>query len=166
MYKTKEIYRYLIVVVIATFAAALISGPIITFAIPNRSNEPGANCYGTGKQSSNGAALFECCWIETVPPGTGHSGGDYEQYCSTCEDGGTRGMINCSDPELTYNKKPLTSDLGGFPKGGVLEHPETSDKRGDLGNSDIDGIIVEQPETSSNEGDIGNVPLNGEVLRE
>lgn len=158
--------KYLIVVVMATFAAALICGPIITFAVPNRSNSGVASCQSTGKQSSGGLQLVQCCWHESVPKGTGFEGGDKEMYCSECENGGTRGYINCSDPELQFREKPLTSDLGGFPKTGVLDQPKTSDERDVLSNLDKGGGVLDQTETSPNNGDTGNVPLNGEVLRE
>jgi hypothetical protein len=137
----------LIVVVIATFAAALISGPIITFAVPNRSNSGGATCTDTGRDSPGGLAVVECCWIEQVPKGTGWNGGDTEMYCSECENAGSAGYVNCSDPELIFNKKPITSESGGFPKGGVLQQPETSDGRDDLGNPDNDDGVLEQTET-------------------
>jgi hypothetical protein len=58
----------------------------------------------------------ECCWDERVPPGTGVYGRDFEIYCSTCENGGTRGMINCSDPELQYS--PVSSQLWALLYGG------------------------------------------------
>jgi hypothetical protein len=158
--------KYLIVVVMAKFAAALICGPITTFAVPNRSNSGLASCQSTGKQSSGGLELVQCCWHESVPKGTGFEGGDKEMYCSECENGGTRGYINCSDPELQYMDKPLTSDLGGFPKTGVLDQPKTSDERDVLSNLDKGDGVLDQTETSPNNGDTGNVPLNGEVSRE
>jgi hypothetical protein len=75
------------------------------FAVPNRSNDPNSQCQPTGKKSSNGLELVECCWTAKVP-GTGLYGMDFEIYCSECENGGSRGNINCSDPELQYRKAP------------------------------------------------------------
>jgi hypothetical protein len=159
--------KYLIVAVIAIFAAALISGPIITFAVPNRSNSGLALCQPTGKtNSSTGAQLVQCCWHESVPKGTGYAGGDKEMYCSECDNGGTRGYINCSNPELQYKEKPITSESGGFPKGGVLQQPDNPNRGDDISNPDNDGEILDQTETSSNIGNTGNVPQNGEALRE
>ncbi len=155
--------KYLIVVVIATFAAALISSPIITFAIPNRSNEKGTSCSPTGKQSNGGAELVECCWIEQVPKGTGWNGGDTEMYCSECENGGSRGNINCSDPELIFNKTPITSESGGFPKDRVLEQPPNSSPNDNTGFPN--NGVVEEPQLS-NKGNAPKGPFNngGEVL--
>ena len=80
------------------------------FAVPNRSNDPNTQCQPTGKKSNNGLELVECCWTEKVKPGTGLFGNDFEIYCSECENGGSRGNINCSDPELQYRKAPTIDE--------------------------------------------------------
>ncbi|HEU5120394.1 MAG TPA: hypothetical protein VFT71_05360 [Candidatus Nitrosocosmicus sp.] len=80
------------------------------FAVPNRSNDPNTQCQPTGKKSNNGLELVECCWTEKVKPGTGLFGNDFEIYCSECENGGSRGNINCSDPELNYRKAPAVDE--------------------------------------------------------
>ncbi len=142
--------KYLIVVVIATFAAALICSPIITFAVPNRSNSGLASCTSTGKNSPGGLSLVQCCWHESVPKGTGFEGGDKEMYCSDCENGGTRGYINCSDPELIFMKKPLTSNLDVFPNDGTIEQPDTPTKGDDVSNPNIsDGVLEQSPTIST-----------------
>jgi hypothetical protein len=158
--------KYLILVVIATLAAVLISGPIITFAVPNRSNSGLALCTDTGKDSPGGLAIVQCCWNESVPKGTGYNGGDKEMYCSDCEDAGSGGYVNCSDPELQYKEKPLTSESGGFPKGGALQQPDNPTRGDDISNPDNDGGVLDQTETSPNIGNTGNIPQNGETLRE
>ena len=96
------------------------------YAVPNLSNEKSTQCLPTGKKSANGLELVECCWAVFVKPGTGFQGGDVELYCSECENGGTRGYINCSEPELDYRKAP-TTDESTPPKDGkaIDESPQT-----------------------------------------
>ena len=104
---------------------AVASSPSITSAIPNRSNDADAWCSPTFNETANGGEEVQCCWYEQVPPGTGWNETDSELYCSNCENGGTRGNINCSDPELQYRQvgKPLppisgTINNGQNPDGG------------------------------------------------
>jgi hypothetical protein len=135
----------LLFVVISLLVVPLIYGPTSTFSVPNRSNS--VNCAGTGGQSAGGLALVRCCWQERVAPGTGNPdlGGNIEIYCSECEDGGTRGKINCSDPELQYRGAPK----GTLPplEGGVLEDPLTPSPSGPA--PPIKGGVLEQLEQGS-----------------
>jgi hypothetical protein len=115
-----------VVIPIITFVLAYGPSTVVVLGLDNRANDPGAICSAPKGQSENGLALVECCWAEDVPEGTGNpeAGGNAEIYCSICEDGGTRGKINCSDPELQYIKE-VRPDLGVFPQDGVLEQPPT-----------------------------------------
>ncbi len=114
---------------------AVISSPAVTFAVSNESNSSDAFCQSTGKKSANGLALVECCWYIPVKPGTGYKGGDTEMYCSECENGGSRGYISCSEPELQFRTAP-TTDESIFPNNdGVAEDQQT-----------------EQPSIKSNQG--------------
>jgi hypothetical protein len=130
-------------VVISVLVVALIYSPSSIFSVPNRSNDAGVDCEPTGKQSKNGLALVECCWFEWVTPGTGIDGGNQEEYCSTCEDGGTRGKINCSDPELQFFVGS-TPGLGVLPENGVLEQLPTPPSSGPIGP--LQGGVLEQLE--------------------
>jgi hypothetical protein len=119
MYSSKPV----IFVVISFLVVALIYAPSSTFSIPNRAGQQGS-CTPIGGMGGTGGALMNCCWFENVPPGTGYEGGNKEMYCSECEDGGTRGMVNCSEPELQFfeGRRP---GLAVLPEGGVLEEPPT-----------------------------------------
>ncbi len=108
---------------------AVASSPSVTSAIPNRSNDTNAWCLPTGNSTANGGEEVECCWAEKVPPGTGGIGdNNYELYCSNCENGGTRGNINCSDPELQYRQegKPLPPISGTINNGPISDDPASS----------------------------------------
>jgi hypothetical protein len=85
---------------ISFLVVTLFYSPSITFAIMNSANEPFATCTPAGKSDgSSGSSsvpadrqLVKCCWLAYV------DAGEVQTYCSTCEDGGTRGKINCTDP--------------------------------------------------------------------
>jgi hypothetical protein len=95
---------------LSAFALVLSLTFSYAYAVPNLSNDPGSTCQSTGKKSDNGLELVECCWTAKVKPGTGLFGNDFEIYCSECENGGSRGNINCSDPELNYRKAPAVDE--------------------------------------------------------
>ncbi|HYG00356.1 MAG TPA: hypothetical protein VD815_09700 [Candidatus Saccharimonadales bacterium] len=122
----KNIYC-LNIVVIFTIVIALVYSPITTYALPNREGKPGS-CYPTGQQTGpHGAQVVKCCWQEQVPPGTGAGGTDREYYCQECEDGGTRGYVNCTDPELQYREgsKPFPPLSGNINDGQISDAPLT-----------------------------------------
>jgi hypothetical protein len=109
--------RLLIFVVISALVFTLFYTPSATYSVTNRANEPDATCTLTGKES-RGLAQVKCCWQ------------NYDEnlkvvtYCSTCEDGGSRGKINCSEPV-----KEFTGQIPGDivpPQDGILEQPPTS----------------------------------------
>ena len=115
----------LILLVVSTFTAILISNPITAFGVPNKSNDRATVCESTGKKSSNGLELVQCCWFVEVSEGTGFEGGNEEWYCSECENGGTRGNINCSEPELQYRTVPSV-DGSVFPNNDIVtKDPQT-----------------------------------------
>ena len=94
-------HKYIFMILGIVLIVAVACSPSVTSAIPNRSNDTNAWCSPTGNSTANGGEEVECCWAEKVTPGTGGVGdNNYEIYCSNCENGGTRGNINCSDPEL------------------------------------------------------------------
>jgi hypothetical protein len=112
-------------VIFAVLAVMLIIfSPFSTFAVTNLANESFAKCTSTGKHSENGLALVKCCW-------EAHEDSDPSKkvvtYCSTCEDGGTRGKINCTDP--TKQALKLPTDESG-PAGEVLEEQTTTPLEG------------------------------------
>ena len=80
------------------------------YAVPNLSNSPEAYCNSTGEQSPNGLEMVRCCWWVAVEPGKGYEGTGDEYYCSECENGGSRGYINCSEPELHFRAGPTTGE--------------------------------------------------------
>ena len=107
-------------VFIFVLIAVLVYSPAITYSVPNRSNSSSADCKSTGKQSQNGLALVKCCWKTTE----GYPGLRKDvTYCSTCEDGGTRGKINCTDPVKQFTGR--IPDEIVAPQDGVLEQPPT-----------------------------------------
>ncbi|WP_458745976.1 hypothetical protein [Candidatus Nitrosocosmicus sp. T] len=116
-------------------------------AVPNKSNDKETTCKSTGKESANGLEIVECCWFDFVKPGTGFGGGSVEEYCSECEDGGSRGKINCSEPELQYRTGP-TTDESVFP------------------NDDSNAIDEQQPNPSSPLTDQRVPPGNVGVLEQ
>jgi hypothetical protein len=134
----------IIFVVVSILAIVLISSPSSTFSAPWDGRSAGSVvCDSTGGQSANGLALVECCWHEKVTPGTGDprfENADYERYCSECEDGGTRGKINCSDPELQF----FTRTPGDLPEYGVLEQQPTPPTSGPA--APLQGGVLEQLE--------------------
>ncbi|HYF99908.1 MAG TPA: hypothetical protein VD815_07435 [Candidatus Saccharimonadales bacterium] len=112
---------------------AVATSPSVTSAIPNRSNEHYANCLPTGNPTGNGGQEVQCCWLEKVPPRTGGYGnGDWEEYCSNCENVGTRGNINCTDPELQYREvgKPLPTLSDTINNAPVSDAPDSSNNNG------------------------------------
>lgn len=128
------------IVTIISLALAMMASPSIVNALPKMDpGDPGV-CLDTGKkQGPNGAAVFQCCWHESVPPGTGGLGEnlDKEEYCMECEDGGTRGYINCTDPELQYRDggsggKPRPSISDTLNNGQISDDPVTSNSGGNI----------------------------------
>ncbi|HYF99156.1 MAG TPA: hypothetical protein VD815_03605 [Candidatus Saccharimonadales bacterium] len=120
--------KFIQLVTIISLTAAIVISPTITFAVPNNSNHPNATCLPTGKQTPNGGEEVECCWTVDVAPGTGVGGQSYELYCSECENGGTRGYINCSEPSLQYRDgKPLPPLSGNINDGEISDDPEAGD---------------------------------------
>jgi hypothetical protein len=123
-------YKYIFMILGIVLIVAVASSPSVTSAIPNRSNDTNTTCLPTGNSTANGGQEVECCWFEKVPPGTGGTGSnkDHEVYCSNCENGGTRGNINCSDPELQYRQggKPLPPISGTINNGQISDDPSSS----------------------------------------
>jgi hypothetical protein len=126
------INKFISIVAITSLALAMISSIPIVNALPKMDpGDPGI-CIDTGKkQGPNGAAVVNCCWHESVPPGTGGVGEnlDKEEYCMECEDGGTRGYINCTDPELQYRDdgssgKPRPSLSDTLNNGQISDDPQ------------------------------------------
>jgi hypothetical protein len=98
--------KLVIFVVISVLVIALIYAPSSTFSVPNLANTGNATCKPAGK-SAAGLQLKKCCWQTTEGyPGTRKD----VTYCSTCEDGGTRGMINCTEPTKQSSTR-LTDDI-------------------------------------------------------
>jgi hypothetical protein len=89
-------HRSVILLVITVLLVALIYTPAITFSVENQANHFATRCKPTGKQGPppHGLALVKCCWEVRDEGGLG----GFVTYCSTCEDGGTRGKINCTEP--------------------------------------------------------------------
>jgi hypothetical protein len=114
--------KIMIFVFMFVLVIMLVYGPAITYSVPNESNNAArADCKSTGKQSQNGLALVKCCWKTTE----GYPGLRKEvTYCSTCEDGGTRGKINCSDPVKEFTGRLPDEILS--PQDSVLEQPTIS----------------------------------------
>jgi hypothetical protein len=123
------IKEYIIsIAIIAIIITSVILAPSFSLALPNREGKPGA-CNDTGRHSGpNGLMVVKCCWSETVKPGTGAGGTNKEFYCQECEDGGTRGYINCGDPELQYRNggKPLPPLSGTINNGQISDDSLTS----------------------------------------
>jgi hypothetical protein len=149
----------MIFVVISILVVIIIYSPSATFGVDNKSNDPSADCAPTGKQSANGLALVECCWEVKVPPGTGWDGSDTEWYCSECEDGGTRGKINCSEPYLEFIVAPTPSGPFALPEDGVFEQPPTSSPSNPA--APLQGGILEQLQNDQPPLFGRNVPLQG-----
>lgn len=124
------------------------------------------------KQGSLGAAVFKCCGHESVPSGTGGVGEnlDKEEYCIECEDGGTRGYINCTDPELQYRDggKPVPPLSYTINNGQIYDDPEAGDDR----NPGIPptGGVEDETENNENTGSensdthTNSIPRKGEDL--
>jgi len=131
------IYNIVSIVALISLAIAMVANPSIVSALPKMDpGDPGI-CLDTGKkQGPNGVAVVKCCWHESVPPGTGGVGEnlDKEEYCMECEDGGTRGYINCTEPELQYRDdvsdgKPRPSLSDTLNNGQISDDPQTGDNR-------------------------------------
>ncbi len=138
-------HDHIVIILGTVLIIAVISSPSVTFAVPNQSNDSDTHCTPTGEKSDNGLELVKCCWFVKVKPGTGHWGADFEQYCSECENGGSRGKINCSEPELQYRTAP-TTDESVFPNNeGVAEDPQVNQPsiRSDQ-SINLDDNILEQ----------------------
>ena len=169
--------RLVILTIILFLGVALVYSPYSALSVPNRSNT--VNCAPTGKQSENGLQLVKCCWAEKVPPGTGRDGSDHEIYCSECEDGGTRGKINCSDPELQYFKTGgrLGQLADPLQDGGTLEQlqpssppPVSTPKAGgdDSIFSSDNQILQQQPDqgaTQTNDDNNNQPPVKNKAKR-
>jgi hypothetical protein len=126
-------HKNIFVILGIVLVVAVASSPSVTSAIPNRSNDTDAWCSPTGNSTANGGEEVECCWAEKVTPGTGGAGdNDHEIYCSACENGGTRGNINCSDPELQYRQvgKPLPPLSDTIDNAPLSDAPDSSNNNG------------------------------------
>ncbi len=172
-------YKDIFVILGFVLIVVVASSPSVTSAIPNRSNDTNTTCAPTGNSTANGGEEVECCWVEPVPPGTGGIGNNnYEFYCSACENGGTRGNINCSDPELQYRDggKPLP------PISGTINNGQISDDRKPLppiSGTINNGQISDDPVSSNNNdspnpgigpkgglaGGIGNLQSNNNIIQ-
>lgn len=159
----RTINKFLSVVGITSLALAMISSLPIVNALPKMDpGDPGI-CIDTGKkQGPNGAAVVNCCWHESVPPGTGGLGEnlDKEEYCMECEDGGTRGYINCTDPELQYRDdgnsgKPRPSLSDTLNNGQISDDPQAEEDR-NPNISPTDGIEDDASNTNGNDEDSSN----------
>jgi hypothetical protein len=99
--------KLLIFVAISILLVALVYAPSSTISVPNLANHGSTTCKPAGK-SAAGLQLKKCCWQTTEGyPGTRKD----VTYCSTCEDGGTRGMINCTEPTKQSSTTRLTDDI-------------------------------------------------------
>jgi hypothetical protein len=93
------------------------------FAVTNQANAVFAKCTNAGMSDGSGSVpagrqLVKCCW-EALDENL-----KSQTYCSTCEDGGTRGKINCTEPQQTFT----SPTSGGLVEDGVLEQPPTGDE--------------------------------------
>jgi hypothetical protein len=156
--------KYSIVVVTATFTAALIFSSSNAFALPpdpGYSNGEGVYCNDMDVVQNEGA--LTCCWFEEP---NSNPGGTLERYCQTCTTDGQK--LICDQKELQFNTAPPKSGDSVFQGDDKAvddqRNPKSplSDQRIIPGNG-----VLEQPEDSSNNQDnTDNIPLNGGVLRE
>jgi len=84
-------------VAISLLVVTLVHSSSMLFAVTNSANEPFATCTSAGISDGSGSVpagrqLLKCCRQTT------DAAGEVQTYCSTCEDGGTREKINCTDP--------------------------------------------------------------------
>ena len=133
-------YNHIFIILAIVSIVTVASSPSVTFALPKMDAGDPGGCTETGDFAGpNGLAVINCCWYEKVEPGTGGYGPDksQEMYCMNCEDGGDRGNINCSDPELQYRQggKPLPPISGTIDNGQISDDPSTSNN--DNQNPDI-----------------------------
>lgn len=168
----KTISNLVSIVVVISLALAMVASSPIVNALPKMDpGDPGI-CIDTGKkQGPNGAAVVNCCWHESVPPGTGGIGEnlDKEEYCMECEDGGTRGNINCTDPELQYRDggsdgkpRPHLSDTLNNDQ--ISDDPQAGDNQ-NPGTSSTEGVEVgmsnDNNEDGNNEDTSNTIPTKG-----
>ncbi|WP_415311994.1 hypothetical protein [Candidatus Nitrosocosmicus sp. FF01] len=164
-----------IVTVVIYLALAMVASPPIVYALPKMDpGDPGI-CIDTGKkQGPNGAAVFNCCWHESVPPGTGGVGEnlDKEEYCMECEDGGTRGYINCTEPELQYrdggsDDKPRPPISDTLNNGQIFDDTQAEDNRSPA-TSSTEGVEDHTPNDNggngNNEDTSNRIPTKGGSL--
>jgi hypothetical protein len=138
----------------AVITGSLLTAPYLSFALPKMDGNPGS-CKDTGKRSGEGGLMVnKCCWSEQVKPGTGAGGGDKVFYCQECEDGGTRGYINCTDPEQDRDKgRSLPPMSGNLNNGQISDDPVISNNGNSIPNSIPKGGLdggFEQLQTNNN----------------
>ena len=124
-------YKYIFMILGIVLIVAVASSPSVTFALPKMDVGDPGNCVGSGEFGGpNGLEVVDCCWFEKVDPGSGGYGPDKSQelYCMNCQDGGDRGYINCTDPELQYRDggKPLPPLSGTINNGQISDDPANS----------------------------------------
>src|SRR5687767_6492449 len=102
--------KHLIFVIISVLVIMLVYTPSITFAVSNQANSAFARCDPAGKSDGSGPVpagrqLVKCCWEAY------DDNWNVQTYCSTCEDGGTRGKINCTDPVQSFRFPSNLDDI-------------------------------------------------------
>jgi hypothetical protein len=135
-----------ILLVTSILLVSLVYAPSSTFSVPNLANSSSTTCKPAGK-SAAGLQLKKCCWQTTEGyPGTRKD----VTYCSTCEDGGTRGMINCTEPTKQSSTSRLTDDIiARLGEGHTFEQIQPTDqgtqppKSGDIVAPKDGGIVTD-----------------------
>ncbi len=130
--------KHLIVVILATFAVALISSLIITFAVPLDKNWGGKDNTCTYSKVS---ALITCCWTEGKMT-----------YCQDWEPF-PDGEFNCSPKDTPFLEQPPTPPPSGpaapLQDGGILQQPPSQGTAPpltrDQGALPQDGILQREP---------------------
>jgi hypothetical protein len=148
--------KLVIFVVMSVLVIALIYAPSSTFSVPNF-DQYDSRCKPTGKNSAAGLQLSKCCWTTTE----GYPGTRKEvTYCSTCENGGTRGMINCTEPTKQSSTRLTDDIIARLGEGHTFEQTQPTDqgiqppKSGDTGAPKDGGIV-----TDTNPPVNDNIPL-------
>jgi hypothetical protein len=101
------------------------------------------------KNNIAGRQLVKCCWEAY------DDDGNVQTYCSTFEDGGTRGKINYTDPKVQSFTSPLTSDdiVTPLEEGVLQERQSTSDSSAFSKNEGLLGLLNEKQSTIQPFGD-------------
>jgi hypothetical protein len=107
-------------VAISLLVVTLVHSSSMLFAVTNSANEPFATCTSAGISDGSGSVpagrqLLKCCRQTT------DAAGEVQTYCSTCEDGGTREKINCTDPVQQFTGQ-IPDDIIA-PQDGVFQDP-------------------------------------------